>query len=536
MNWLSGQIILAFGWRRDLMLLVAGLLAGLSVAPFFILPALFVALPIWVWALDGAETRPGWRRLFGPSFRIGFYFGLGYFIVALHWLGTALFVDGGVLVWTMPLAILAVAALMAVFWGWASAVAHWLWSDSGFKLFALATALTLAEFARGHMLTGLPFDLIGYALTANDQMMQAASLVGTYGLTFAAILMAMTPALIWPHDERGLSTRLAPFFGALVVIAAQVGFGQYRLQSTLLTERDDLRLRLIQPNIDQSIKWQADSRDFIVDRLMELSQTRTNPSDTGLDGVTHLIWPEAALPFFLDQYPEALARFARMLPAGTMLITGAPRRDTLGGSAAGDFNSILAFNDTAEVVATYDKQHLVPVGEFLPFKAFFSALGLRQFVPGLEGWTHGTTPRLMQPEGSPAFLPLICYEAIFPGDLGPHVDEAEFILNVTNDGWFDGSIGPAQHFHHARLRAVESGLPMVRVANSGITAMIDPLGRITGRIAEGEVGLLDTSVPARLAPTFFDRWHDLPLYLALVIAVALALFGRWRSARRKPVT
>lgn len=534
MNRLSGMIMLAFGWRRDLMLFATGLLAGFSVPPFFALPVLFIAFPVWVWSLDGAESLSGWRRLFGPAFRIGFFFGLGYFLVALHWLGAAFFVDGGILLFVMPFAILALCAVLALFWGLASAIAHLVWSPSPLRIFALAATLSAAEFARGHVLTGFPFDLLGYTLTANELMMQAAALIGVYGLTFMVILIAMTPALIWPAEERGLATRLAPFVLAVGAIAVQVGYGQVRLQNTELTDRDDMRVRMIQSVIDQSVKWQPGSREFIVDRLISLSETQTGPDNPGLEGITHLIWPEAALPFYLSEYPEALSRFARMLPEGTVLFTGAPRHETLGGD--GDFNSIIALDTEAELVAAYDKQHLVPVGEFLPFKSLFAAIGLRQFVPGLEGWLHGTAPRLMAPEGSPALLPLICYEAVFPGQLGPHLDEAEALLNVTNDAWFDGSVGPQQHFHHARLRAVESGLPMIRVANSGITAMIDPLGRVTGQVTEGEIGLIDTNVPQRLEPTLFDRWGHWPFLVALLGSAGLALIGRFVPERRREIT
>jgi apolipoprotein N-acyltransferase len=206
----AGYCMLAHGWRRALLLILAGALAALSAPPLFALPALFVALPVWVWSLDGAETGRGWRRLFGVPFLIGFWFGLGYFLVALHWIGAAFFVDGGWVLAVMPVCLLALCAVLALFWGLASAIAHLFWSHRGDRILALAAALAAAEFARGHLLSGFPFDLLGYALTANDQMMQAASLVGVYGLTLVAALVAMTPALIWPADKRAMTVRLVP--------------------------------------------------------------------------------------------------------------------------------------------------------------------------------------------------------------------------------------------------------------------------------------------------------------------------------------
>ena len=535
MTRLAQICILAYGWRRALLMLFAGAVAALSMPPLFFLPALFLALPLWVWCLDGAEAGQGWRRFFGPAFSIGFFFGLGYFLVAIHWVGAAFFVDGGIMLFFMPFAVLALAAALALFWGFASAVAHLFWYHSPFRILVLAIALSVAEFARGHLFTGFPFDLLGYALTANDTMMQFASIVGVYGLTFIATLIAFTPALVWPADDRALTARLIPFFAALVVLAAQLGFGQYRLNTIHITERNDMRLRLVQPNIEQADKWRPDARQTVFKRLLSLSETRTDPADTGLTGITHLVWPESALPFFLADYPGALVDIAALLPPGTTLLTGAPRRDVLAGNEGADFNSILAINADGEILSTYDKTHLVPVGEYLPFKSLFRALGLQQFVPGARGWTAGEARRLMQTPTTPAFLPLICYEAIFSGDLGAGISEAQFILNITNDGWFDGSVGPAQLFHHARVRAAEHGIAMVRVANTGITAMIDPLGRLSGSLAPGEMGLIDVNMPQRIAPTLFSKWTNWPFLLALIFGVGFVMWDKRRTAIRKNI-
>ena len=193
MTWLAETAMLSHGWRRFLLLVLAGAIAGLSIPPWFIVPALFVSFPVWVWCLDGAERQRGWRRLFGPAFTIGFAFGWGYFTVAFHWLGAAFFVEGGVMIALMPFAILALAAMIAFFWGVGSAVAHLFWSHGPWRIVTLATFVTIAEWLRGHVLTGFPFDLLGYALTPTDEMMQITSVIGIYGLTLVAALLAMTP-------------------------------------------------------------------------------------------------------------------------------------------------------------------------------------------------------------------------------------------------------------------------------------------------------------------------------------------------------
>ena len=537
MTWLAETMMLSQRWRRFLLLVVAGAIGAVSVPPFHILPALFVTLPLWVWALDGAERLSGIRRIFGPAFGIGFAYGLGYFVVAFHWLGAAFFVEGGGMLFVMPFAILALAALIALFWGLGSALAHLFWSNGPWRIVTLATFLTLAEWARGHFFSGFPFDLIGYAFAANDEMSQLASIVGIYGLTALGLLLAMTPALIWPADQRSLGRRLVPFFLAVVVIAAQVGWGHYRLAATPVSNRTDMKLRLVQPMVLEHSDWSTADPANIITRLIDLSRSKTGPDDPGLAGVTQVIWPESSLPFFLSDYPDALSRIGKMLPEHTLLLTGAPREQldpslTAGATDAEDrpaYNSLIAVNHLGEIVSSYDKSHLVPFGEYLPFPELFGLLGLKQFVPGAEGWQAGDGRRLMTLPGTPPLLALICYEAIFSGDLGPDTGKAQLILNITNDAWFDGSIGLAQHAEHARLRAVEEGLPMVRVANSGLTELIDPLGRVTASLPPEQVGLLDVVPANRLEGTIFTRLGYWPLGVALLIGLGIA----WASSRRR---
>jgi len=537
MTWLAETAMLSQGWRRFLLLLLAGAAAGLSAPPLFVLPALFVAMPVWVWALDGAERRGGWRRLFGPAFAIGFAFGWGYFLVAFHWLGAAFFVDGGWVLAAMPPAILALAALIALFWGLASALAHLSWSHGPWRIVGLAGWLAAAEFARGHVLTGFPFDLLGYALTGTDEMMQLASVIGVYGLTLVAALVAMTPALIWPADERAWSARLAPFFLALMVIAAQLGYGWNRLAGTVATERSDMTLRLVQPLVYEHADFGNVDPVALIDRLLMLSDMRMDPADQGLADITHLVWPESSLPFFLSSYPEALARIARLLPEQTTLLAGVPRQPFgLDGEAPSGppYNSVVAINTDGEVVASYDKAHLVPFGEFLPFSEVLARFGIKQFVPGADGWSHGEARRrLMSLPNAPAALVLICYEILFSGDLG-EVAGAQFLLNVTNDAWFDGSVGPAQHAHHARLRAVEEGMSLVRAANTGLTFATDPLGRITAQLVPGQMAVLDVRPHQRLAPTVFAQLRHWPLLIGIVAAVLIGIVAG-RGGRRRAV-
>jgi apolipoprotein N-acyltransferase len=538
MTALAEFAMLSHGWRRALLLIVAGAIAALSVAPLFILPALFVGIPVLVWTLDGAERRKGVAgKIFGPAFFIGFWFGLGYFSVSLHWLGSAFFIDGGWLIVAMPFAIAGLGAILATFWGLGTAAAHLLWSEGAARIFALAACLSLAELARGTLFTGFPFNLLGYALTANAEMMQAASLVGVYGLTFAAILVAATPALVWPSGDRSLVARLLPLFAALGVIALQLGWGYQRISGTTTAVFENVVMRIVQPSIPQDEKWQLSAREETVTRLIDLSTMRTNPDDAGLDDVDLLVWPEAALPFFLSEEPQYLARIARMLPEGTTLLTGAPREpygtDGMIVAGARPFNSIFAINSDGEVVTSYDKTHLVPFGEYPPFQDFLARFGISQFVHGTDGWAAGDARRLIALSGLPSFLPLICYEIVYSGGLGDPVSDAGFILVVTNDAWFDGSIGPAQHFHHARVRAVEEGKGLVRAANSGVSAFIDPLGRVEGMLGAGDTGVLKGTPSMPLAENVFTQVRNIPFYLLVALGLVVAFSGRHAGRIRR---
>jgi apolipoprotein N-acyltransferase len=226
-----------------------------------------------------------------------------------------------------------------------------------------------------------------------------------------------------------------------------------------------------------------------------------------------------------------------MLPPGTTLLTGAPRAP-LADELAQDvdnpgYNSILAIANSGEIVGSYDKSHLVPFGEYLPFASFWKQFGIRQFVPGTNGWAAGDGRRLMQIPGTPAFLALVCYEAVFPGDIGD-VSKAEFILNITNDAWFDGSIGPAQHAHMARLRSVETGLPMLRASNTGTTIVTDPLGRIVARLDEQQVAAIDVVPHHRLVgATLYTTLGDAPFALACLLSILLGVWAHRRERRRE---
>jgi apolipoprotein N-acyltransferase len=317
---------------------------------------------------------------------------------------------------------------------------------------------------------------------------------------------------------------------SLAVLAALAVYGATRLARTPTQFADNVRLRIMQPNLPQDEKFNYAAKQQVMNRYLSLSDRSTGPQSTGLRDVTHLIWPESAFPFFLTREADALAQIAQLLPQGTVLITGAARfADSIPGEQRGRaYNSVYVIDHDGTVLSVYDKVHLVPFGEYLPFQSLLEKAGLMQLTKVQGGFLSGDRHRTYPLPGAPRFLPLICYEIIFPRQAVPRGDRPEWLLNVTNDAWFGISPGPYQHLQQARLRAIEEGLPLVRAANNGISAVVDPVGRILRSLPLGTEGVLDARLPRPIAPPIYARIGDSAVGL---FAAALFIFILRRRSR-----
>jgi apolipoprotein N-acyltransferase len=266
----------------------------------------------------------------------------------------------------------------------------------------------------------------------------------------------------------------------------------------------------MQPNLPQDDKFNYSAKQQVMRRYITLSDRSTGPQSAGLRDVTHLIWPESAFPFFLTREPDALAQIADLLPEGTVLITGAVRAPEANTGAKGPraYNSVYVIDHDGTILSIYDKVHLVPFGEYLPLQDLLERLGLMQLTKVPGGFLAGDRRRAHNVPRAPRFLPLVCYEIIFPGSAVPRGEQPDWLLNLTNDGWFGASSGPYQHMQQARVRAIEEGLPLVRAANTGISAVIDPLGRVIKSLPLSAQGILDAQLPQRVDPPFYARMGD----------------------------
>jgi apolipoprotein N-acyltransferase len=515
---LSHSVTLAWGWRRILAPFLAGAITTLALAPANLWPVPFLTFPVLVWLVDGSAGG----RLGGTlaAAVVGWWFGFGYFVTGLYWVGNALLVDAKTFGWFLPFAVIGLPAYLALFSALGVGLARLVWAPGGSRVLALAAALTVSEWLRGHLLTGFPWNAFGYALASPLALAQSAALVGLWGVTFVAVAVYASPALI-----AGAKTRpalLAPVLSAAVV-AGLAAFGGARLLSIPTTFVDGVRLRIMQPNLPQDEKFNYAHKQEVVSRYVELSQT-----SGGVREVTHLIWPESAFPFFLTREADALARIAALLPENGVLITGAVRASEAPREApiTRAYNSIYVIDHAGSVVSVYDKVHLVPFGEYLPFQDALERLGLQQITKLPGGFLAGDRRRPLSVPRAPDALPLICYEAIFPEESAPGGERPGWIVNLTNDGWFGISLGPYQHLQQARLRAIEQGLPLVRAANTGVSAVVDPLGRILDRLPLGTEGVLDARLPQPVSPTPYGRVGDLPAAAMVALAFMLALRGR----------
>ncbi len=397
------------------------------------------------------------------------------------------------------------------------------------RILSLAAAITISEWLRGHVLTGFPWNAFGYTITSPLVLAQSAALVGIWGLTFIAVAVFATPAAL-TDDPAHSRRRWLPLALAAALLAGLAAYGSAHLSRNPTRFVDGVKLRIMQPNLPQDTRFKYSARHEVMNRYLALSDRSTGPQSTGVRDVTHLIWPESAFPFFLTREADALAQIATLLPQGTVLITGAARAGDVapGAKTIRAYNSIYVIDHDGTILTVYDKVHLVPFGEYLPFQSTLESLGLMQLTKLPGGFIPGDRHRSYPVPRAPRFMPLICYEIIFPRAAVTPDERPGWLLNLTNDGWFGISSGPYQHFQQARIRAIEEGLPLVRAANTGISAIVDPLGRIVKILPLGTEGVLDAPLPRAYGRTLYVRSGDSLAGLLVAAAFVLALRRRSR--------
>lgn len=484
------------GWQSALLMFLAGALTALVFAPFYFWPLLFLTFPLLLYYLESATAHQAMRH--------AFFFGYGFFMAGTYWIAFSMLVDATKFGWMIPFSVLGLSAAFALYlvpMGYVFAKLRG--QDSLTNMLLLVILWVATEYVRSLGMFGFPWNLMGYSVMPSVRLMQSASLVGTFGLSLFVMIAALIPILWWRrHPARQAATSAVIM---LVTLAYLYGMWRMPYEPAPLSET---RLRIVQANIPQSLKWTPEGKDQSMRLHGVLTYLQTDAPPANL-----VIWPETAFPFVLSDKSPWLPRLRNFAPDDGYLVTGAVRGLDVDGKFAAA-NSLFVINPKGEVAALYDKHQLVPFGEFVPLR---NLLPLQKIVPSDLDFSRGDGAHTLSTAGVPFFSPLICYEVIFPWLVVDKSVRPAWLLNLTNDAWFGRSPGPYQHFEMARMRAVEQGLPLVRAANTGISAVIDPYGQVLRFLPLQARGVIDYALPQPLPPTFYAIWGDRPALLLLML-------------------
>lgn len=478
-----------------------GATAALGLAPVGLWAATVVALAILIRRLTrGARSDVFLRTLAA---------GAGWFGLSLSWIVEPFLVQPEIHGWMAPFALILMALGGGLFWALPVWLAARLTQGGRGMAIAIVAALLLSDWLRGWIFTGFPWALIGH-VWIDTPVSQAAAWTGALGLSALTLLLALLPVLAGQGPRRiAAGAALSLLIGGAIWAG-----GALRLAAPVAADRD-IMLRVVQPNAEQRLKWDPEWAEVFLYRLLDLS---------GAPGRRDLvIWPETAVNFLLDDAGDWLPVMSRT--AAAPLLIGIQRRE-----GTRYFNSLATIGEGGAIGGLYDKFHLVPFGEYIPFGDQLARLGIGAFAAQAgNGYSEGPGPVIMELPGLPDFQPLICYEAIFSQHLRGLPQRPGWLLQVTNDSWFGQISGPYQHLAQARLRSIESGLPLVRAANTGISAIIDARGQVREMLPLGAAGKIDALLPAALPQTVWMRIGDWPILVLTLLALGAAI----RDARRR---
>ncbi len=515
---LSSTIFQLSGWKRLSLLFVSGAASALAFPPYGAFSVLWLSLPLLILLLDQAKNRAKQTRkgLFTAFFCTGWTFFLGFFLVGLFWIAEAFLVDAKSYGWMIPFALIILPGGLALIPSLLLGAASVFWRTGLSRILLFVLVLGLSSWIRGHILTGFPWNVWGYAFAENLVLMQSFSALGIYGVGILVLLLFSMPAVFFGVARKTAATYISV---CVVIWGGLIAYGADRLQE-VQQPVEGLRLLIIQPNVPQADKWKPENRQ----RLLPLYLQQTQEALLQLKGdeETLIFWPESAFPFLLDEEPGALEAIGATLPSGTTLITGGIRRE-MSDNGKLFFNSAFVVSDKGALIDIYDKVRLVPFGEYLPARSFLQSIGVERLVPAPSDFHAGREHKRIDLKNSLSFQPLICYEAIFPQTVLSTSNRPNFLVNLTNDGWFGETAGPYQHLAQARIRAVEQGVPLVRVANTGISSLIDSNGRILAEVVLNKKGSFVRGLPEILRPTIYVGLGDSIFWGIILVVVSFLL-------------
>lgn len=505
-------------WKAFFLCLILGAVSGLATIPFGLFAPAFFFMGASILLI--VSDRPNFQK---HPYLMMWGFSFGYYVMALHWIVYALHVDWASFYWVAPFAVMGIPIIFSFYHVFLTWIFGWAKSYGISKVIRFALIWLLAEFMRNALFTGFPWASVGYIWSTNLIVSQFASITGIPGLTLLTFLGVGVVYLKFMTPKPDFYRRRLIF--AIVLFYAGVFlYGAMRLQNTQDYDKTGTWLKLVQPNIAQTVKWDPIERKQNADILMDLSQQGQK--------VQAIIWPESAWPY-PTKLGEKIDVLEGIIPKGTLLITGVTRY----GMHNQLWNSIGVYGSHAIMMDVYDKSHLVPFGEYIPLrdllKEYLPFMNVQKLTNGMMDFSVGDDRQILQLPYLPSMKPLVCYEVIFSDEVAESSSGAQWMLNVTNDGWYLNSLGPHQHFEISRMRAIENGMPIVRVANTGISGVIDSFGQVKGQINLMTRGYIDVELPQALKDsTVYVDWMRALLYYLCIIFLIGGLLERLKNFKK----
>ncbi|MCC3862347.1 apolipoprotein N-acyltransferase [Pseudemcibacter aquimaris] len=475
--------------KRSLLMLFMGLFSAAAFAPIYFMPAYMIAMPLFLMTIMAT-------RGFKQTFMAGYLFGFGHFFAGLYWIGNSFAVEADVPDWGGPIMVALLAVYLSIFPALVGLVTRYLHDKFGNRgnifhdVLNFSVLWAVSEWLRGVLFTGFPWNLTGYLWGFSDTMLQNVSIWGIYGLGLFTIIFCFVPFLMMTRQNRWWALA-----GALVMVFGLFYYGNARLPEQI-EYVDDVNLRVVQANIKQQDKWPYENWAKNLITHMDLSEGEERKTS----GKDIIIWPETAVIYSLSEEPMRRDLISSVLDEGDMVLTGFPRRQR-DPDQTRIYNSLMAIDKAGDIGGIYDKSHLVPFGEYIPsfIEAIMIPLGLNQLFTGGQGFSSGEGIKTLNLDGLPPVGILICYEVIFPGQVTENGNRPDWLLNITNDAWYGESTGPYQHLLQTRVRAIEEGLPLVRSASTGVSAVIDPYGRIVDQVELNKRGVINRALPQKIS-------------------------------------
>lgn len=500
-------------YNKYLYSLIAGAFSGLSFAPVFLFPILFITFPLFYFLITKSEAKK-------EAYFIGFFFGFGHFITGLYWISYALFFDINQFWFLFPFALVGIPAAIAILYiGPFALIMSFIKINHFSRIIIFSILWVVFELARNYFFSGFPWNLLGYSLCFNDEIVQLASVTGIWGLSLVVIFSS---SLVYLMFESKKNTKKVILF-LIALYGGLYLFGSLKIKFSQLEIIPQTSLRIVQANIKQELRWSQNRATKNLETYINLS----NKNKKTIPDI--IIWPEGGLEFAVS-INHKLPFLENIFDSKTFLVTGAERMQKHG-TEFEVWNSLVAINNEGRIVDYYDKVHLVPYGEYVPMR---SILKFNKITKGFRDLSRGKGPKsITLSKDIPSFSPIICYEVIFADQpIIKGKNAPKWLLNITNDAWYGITSGPYQHFHKSRIRAIEQGIPLVRSAGTGISGIIDSNGKVIAKLALNTEGVIDAILPAPLLnKTIYNQYGEKIIYLFLAfLALFAVLFKKFKKS------